>query len=291
MGARDFQKLAREIIAAEPTRAPTAEILQHAERLAADAERLLATTTTLIDRRSLGSRRSSGAATAMLPPRDLPTPAATPATTSNPATRRAPIHAPATATAVAAVDSSPVRPGRLAPIAPGRSLQPLDPSRRIQPISEPMLGDSQVVPAASTARPPIQAPNATPLSVPTPGPDARWTEPLRSESNTREQAHAEIDRKLEAIYGVRQDGESVIFRSHSVEATEIQIAGDFNDWMPHTTPMRRLADGDFETRLKLPKGRYRYRLVVDGRWSHDLYNPIIETNEYGELNSVVEIKQ
>ena len=55
--------------------------------------------------------------------------------------------------------------------------------------------------------------------------------------------------------------------------------------------MRRLPDGDFEARLKLPRGRYRYRLVVDGRWSHDLFSPAIETNEYGELNSVLEIKQ
>ncbi|MCH7631994.1 MAG: isoamylase early set domain-containing protein [Planctomycetes bacterium] len=99
----------------------------------------------------------------------------------------------------------------------------------------------------------------------------------------------EIDRKIAAVYGVRQEGEVIIFRSHNDEASEIQIAGDFNDWMPHTTPMRRLTDGDFEIRLKLPKGRYRYRLVVDGRWSHDAHNPAIETNEYGELNSVVEV--
>ena len=103
--------------------------------------------------------------------------------------------------------------------------------------------------------------------------------------------HEEIDRKIEAIYGVRQEADVVIFRSRRPEASEIQIAGDFNDWMPHTTPMRRLPDGDFEARLKLPRGRYRYRLVVDGRWSHDIFNPAIETNEYGELNSIVEIKQ
>ena len=59
----------------------------------------------------------------------------------------------------------------------------------------------------------------------------------------------------------------------------------------HTTPMNRLTDGDFETRLRLPRGRYRYRLVIDGRWSHDQNNPTIETNEYGELNSIVEVKK
>ena len=81
----------------------------------------------------------------------------------------------------------------------------------------------------------------------------------------------------------------VIFRSHNPEANEVHVAGDFNDWMPHTTPMRRLDNGDFETRLRLPKGRYRYRLVIDGRWSHDMHNPRVETNEYGELNSIVEV--
>jgi 1,4-alpha-glucan branching enzyme len=101
----------------------------------------------------------------------------------------------------------------------------------------------------------------------------------------------ETDRKIEALYGARQDGEVVVFRSRQREASEVQIAGDFNDWMPHTTPMRRLADGDYEARLRLPRGRYRYRLVIDGRWSHDAYNQMIETNEYGELNSVIEVQR
>jgi 1,4-alpha-glucan branching enzyme len=71
----------------------------------------------------------------------------------------------------------------------------------------------------------------------------------------------------------------------------VQLAGDFNDWMPHATPMRRLSGGDFEARLRLPQGHYRYRFVVDGHWSHDPHSPAVETNEYGELNSVVEITQ
>jgi 1,4-alpha-glucan branching enzyme len=72
-------------------------------------------------------------------------------------------------------------------------------------------------------------------------------------------------------------------------AEEVQLAGDFNDWMPHTTPMRRIQQGEYEARIRLPRGRYRYRLVVDGRWCHDIHNPTIETNDYGELNSVLEI--
>lgn len=127
----------------------------------------------------------------------------------------------------------------------------------------------------------------SPLPVPVIAAAAPITPPVPSTAELYE----EIARKLEAVYGVRQEADVVIFHNRFPDASEIQIAGDFNDWMPHTTPMRRLADGDFEARLKLPKGRYRYRLVVDGRWSHDIHNPTIETNEYGELNSVVEITQ
>ena len=47
---------------------------------------------------------------------------------------------------------------------------------------------------------------------------------------------------------------------------------------------------DFEVLLKLDPGRYRYRVVVDGRWSHDKSNPEIETNQYGEWNSIVNVR-
>ena len=234
MGAKDFERLARELMASEPSRIPTAEMLQHVERLAADAERLLATTTTLVDgRMGLGGERAMSRTGLIVPPPDVPPPPGP----FEPATRRVPTRT--------------TTPARTTPAEPIRAMAP--------PASVP------------TVARPAPAPQPKPV---TPA------------------SHAEIDRKIEAIYGVRQEGEVVIFRSHSPEAVDIQIAGDFNDWMPHTTPMRRLTpDGDFEARLKLPRGRYRYRLVIDGRWSHDLYNPAIETNEYGELNSVVEIKQ
>ena len=61
--------------------------------------------------------------------------------------------------------------------------------------------------------------------------------------------------------------------------------------MPHINPMRRLENGDFETRIRLRRGRYRYQLVVDGRWTYDPANPEVITNQYGEINSVVEVKE
>jgi chromosome partitioning protein len=98
-----------------------------------------------------------------------------------------------------------------------------------------------------------------------------------------------IEQKLEAFYGVKQDGEEVIFSAKFENATKVLIAGDFNNWTPISTPMQRSPDGRWQMRLPLPKGRYRYRLVVDGRWMTDPNNKFVETNQYGELNNVVEV--
>jgi chromosome partitioning protein len=249
MGARDFERLAREIVAAEPPRVATPEMLQHVERLAKDAERLLATTASLIDPGRIASPRPGGKSV-VAPPLDVP-PA--PAMPDTPPMRVAP-RAPAVARTVAAG-----RPAALAPLA----------DAPIREVAAPLLTTATVEAAAVPL---------APSSVPGP-------------VRTAAELHADIERKIQAVYGVRQEADVVIFHGRFPDASEIQIAGDFNDWMPHTTPMRRLPDGGFEARLKLPKGRYRYRLVVDGRWSHDIHNPAIETNEYGELNSVVEITQ
>ena len=288
MGARDFEKLARELIAAEPPRAPTPELLQHMERLTKDAERLLATTSILIDSHRMPGPQLS----AIVPP--LPAPAKPEKSFESAASRVAP---------------AAVRPDDRAPSLTGHAVN----GKRMTPDPPYSVGSSDrqptvkpVQPPHPPARPLFQGPTAEPRLATTapqtnpPGPSlfgrlvlpsVGSSDPVQAPAPPRVATHEEIDRKIDAIYGVRQESDVVIFRSHRPEASEIQIAGDFNDWMPHTTPMRRLPDGDFEARLKLPRGLYRYRLVVDGRWSHDLFNPAIETNEYGELNSVVEIKQ
>ena len=100
---------------------------------------------------------------------------------------------------------------------------------------------------------------------------------------------AQIEAKIEKIYGVRQTPEGIELRCHKPGATTVEVGGDFNDWTPSRSPLKRVDNGDFETTLQLPSGRYRYRLVVDGRWSHDTANPVAEANEFGEYNSVFNI--
>ena len=289
IGARDFQKLAREIFAMEANDLPSADLLAHAERLAADADRLLATTTTLVGNRQAAAvdrqagspavaQRTEGADQPSTAGTDVSAPAATearaesaaqPAAKRHAETRTTPKATPASSLAGADQRPPDQQAGPVERLA-GASARPQPEAqtpKKVRRLANRLAGtESRTEPAN---RPAADRPGKAGLPTPSP--------------------HSEIDRKIEAIYGVRQDGDTVVFRTRLPAAKEVQIAGDFNDWMPHTTPMRRLANGDFEGRLRLATGRYRYRLVVDGRWSHDENNPNVERNEYGEINSVVEV--
>ena len=102
---------------------------------------------------------------------------------------------------------------------------------------------------------------------------------------------AETNAKLSDYYGVNQIDDALVFVSLYPRASTVQIAGDFNNWQPTKTPMKRVGDsGIWQTKLKLPQGKYRYRLVVDGQWQQDPYNELTEVNPFGEYNSVLEVK-
>ena len=83
----------------------------------------------------------------------------------------------------------------------------------------------------------------------------------------------------------------MVFVTLYPRAQSVQIAGDFNNWQPARTPMQRVGDsGVWQTKMKLPSGTYRYRLVVDGQWQQDPYNERSEMNPYGDYNSVLEVR-
>jgi len=99
-----------------------------------------------------------------------------------------------------------------------------------------------------------------------------------------------LETKLANYYGVSQLGDAVAFVSLYPNAQTIQIAGDFNNWQPKNTHMEKVGQsGVWQAKIKLPKGFYRYRLVVDGKWQQDPYNNRTELNQFGEFNSVLEV--
>lgn len=107
-----------------------------------------------------------------------------------------------------------------------------------------------------------------------------------------ESTPTDIDAKLSDYYGVNQINDAVVFVTLYPRAGSVQIAGDFNNWQPERTPMQKVgSSGVWQTKLNLPPGKQRYRLVVDGQWQQDPYNEVTEPNPFGGFNSVVEVKQ
>ncbi|HEX8342544.1 MAG TPA: AAA family ATPase [Tepidisphaeraceae bacterium] len=99
-----------------------------------------------------------------------------------------------------------------------------------------------------------------------------------------------IEEKIEHVYGVQQVGPDVVFAARFENADRVLIAGDFNNWSAMSTPLQsNVIPGKWTARLPLLPGKYRYRFIVDGQWVTDPHNDVTETNEYGELNNVVEV--
>ena len=91
--------------------------------------------------------------------------------------------------------------------------------------------------------------------------------------------------------GVHQIGSNVIFSTFCPKASTVQIGGEFNDWQPERSPMKKVGvEGIWQLTLRLSPGTYRYRLFIDGQWQQDLYNKLNELNPYGGLNSVAIVR-
>jgi len=95
--------------------------------------------------------------------------------------------------------------------------------------------------------------------------------------------------KIEEFYGVRQLNGETVFSTRFENASRVQVAGDFNGWSNLSTPLTPGENGKWTTKLALPPGRYRYKFVVDGQWTNDPHNGMVERNEYGDLNNIVEV--
>lgn len=74
-----------------------------------------------------------------------------------------------------------------------------------------------------------------------------------------------------------------------IEVKTVALAGEFNDWDPSATPLKRGKGGVFRTMLELEPGReYQFRYLVNGdQWGNDWHADAYVPNEWGTDNSVV----
>ncbi len=64
--------------------------------------------------------------------------------------------------------------------------------------------------------------------------------------------------------GVRFRNDSLVFR-YALDASDVSVVGDFNDWDIEKGRMVRDSVGLFYRAFRVEPGVYRYRLIVDGK--------------------------
>jgi chromosome partitioning protein len=134
-------------------------------------------------------------------------------------------------------------------------------------------------PATPAPTPPIEPPPITVVAKDPVGTALRLVEsPIRATAPSP---------ALVRLLGVHETNQGVLFVQPLSVGHRVAIAGTFNNWSATAHELRpNPALGVHELCLKLPPGRFLYRLVIDGQWSADPYNNECEPNPFGEINSV-----
>lgn len=83
---------------------------------------------------------------------------------------------------------------------------------------------------------------------------------------------------------------TVEFRLYNQSADVISLVGDFNHWNPENDLMQKGNDGIWRLKKRLPRGTFRYRYIIDGEWSADIYNRESGTDTSGEICSFITLK-
>jgi len=83
--------------------------------------------------------------------------------------------------------------------------------------------------------------------------------------------------------------DSVEFRFFRPEASQVHLAGDFNNWQINL-PMVRDKTGYWKARVSLPAGEFKFRYCADGQWFTDFAAFGVEPGRFG-LDSVVRVPQ
>ncbi|HUK84068.1 MAG TPA: glycogen-binding domain-containing protein [Verrucomicrobiae bacterium] len=78
----------------------------------------------------------------------------------------------------------------------------------------------------------------------------------------------------------------VTFTYADPSAKEVFLAGQFNNWSPTATALRKDDAGVWSVAITLKPGRYQYKFVVDGDWRVDPANPNSTDDGSGNINSL-----
>jgi hypothetical protein len=86
-------------------------------------------------------------------------------------------------------------------------------------------------------------------------------------------------------------GKNIVeFKLHKPTARLVALVGDFNGWNPENDLLARDDSGFWKITKRLPRGVYRYKYVVDGKWVADKSNQHSASDNIGGVCSIIEVK-
>ncbi len=83
--------------------------------------------------------------------------------------------------------------------------------------------------------------------------------------------------------------QEVVMNFEDLACRRLQIAGDFNNWIPDNGVETRKQDDTWQKVLHVPEGAYEYRVIIDGIWQQDPNNPYEVPNQLGGNNSLLRV--
>ena len=84
----------------------------------------------------------------------------------------------------------------------------------------------------------------------------------------------------------------VNFHAKAEPASDVYVSGSFNHWNGSAQKMTPATPGgtDYHIALVVPLGRHEYKFVVDGEYRIDPACPQWTINDFGTLNSVLDVR-
>lgn len=121
-----------------------------------------------------------------------------------------------------------------------------------------------------------------------------WAEPDESDPNVRLAAKKGsqlnvYNLKMNTTAAVKSEDGNVRFRLRGYEdAKHVILSGSFNRWNEEELQLYKINNG-WEITVDIQPGEYEYKFIVDGNWIEDPTNPSKVWNEFGGINSLINV--
>lgn len=83
----------------------------------------------------------------------------------------------------------------------------------------------------------------------------------------------------------------VTFTVPAEEADNVLVVGDFNDWNPDGSDLKKLKNGSFKGTFDIPQGaNYEFRYIIDGAYTNESEADGYKWNDFaGTENAVLSV--